>query len=40
MAVTYQDYINTIKGSSVQRLLKIEILDTNYNIINTITPKI
>jgi hypothetical protein len=40
MTVTYQDYINTVKSSSAQRILKIEILDTNYNIIDTITPDI
>jgi len=40
LSVSYQNYIDTIKSPISQRLLKIEILDSNYNIINTITPSI
>lgn len=40
MAVTYQDYVAQVKSSVAQRILKIEVLDNNENIIDTITPDI
>jgi flagellar hook assembly protein FlgD len=40
MSVTYAQYVSTVKSKSATRLLKIEILDSNENIIDTITPKV
>jgi hypothetical protein len=40
MSATIIDYINTVKSPSAQRILKIEILDSNYNTVDTITPDV
>ena len=37
---TFQDYINTVTSSVAQRILKIELLDSNENVIDTLTPNI
>ena len=40
MSVTYQDYINTLNSSIAQRILKIEILDNNENIIDELSSNV
>ena len=37
---SYQDLVTIIKSSSAQKLVKIEVLDENYQIIDTISPKL
>lgn len=40
MSLTYNDYLTTVKSQVATRKVKIEILDSNENVINTITPNL